>query len=100
MGDTLIQAKMSSQSVPVNFTLRLTDFFTDENDKNSVRNVLGDRQVNLSYNIQVRPAPIAPPSVKVEYPSVQGIVFSQPGIVVFGSLHIFNTISPVLSGEK
>lgn len=73
LGDTLIQAKMSSQSVPVNFTLRLTDFFTDENDKNSVRNVLGDRQVNLSYNIQVRPVPIAPPSVKIEYPSVQGI---------------------------
>lgn len=73
LGDTLVQAAKSAQSVPVNFNLHLTDFFEDENDKNSIRNALGDRPVKLSYEVQVAPAPIPPPPKKVEIPSVQGI---------------------------
>jgi len=73
LGDTLVRAGKSSKSVPVNFSLRLTDFFEDENDKNSIRNILGDRQVNLNYTVKVRPARVAPPPAKVEYPSVEGI---------------------------
>ena len=72
LGDTLVQAKKSAQSVPVNFNLRLTDFFANENDKNKVRNALGDRQVKLSYMVKVSPAPTQPPPKRIETPSVQG----------------------------
>jgi len=73
LGDTLVRMGKSSKSVPVNFSLRLTDFFEDENDKNSIRNVLGDRLVNLNYTVKVRPTRVAPPPAKIEYPSVEGI---------------------------
>lgn len=73
LGDTLVQAGRSAQSIPVNFRLRLTDFFENENDKNKVRNELGDRPVTLSYTVQVSPAPVPPPPKQVEAPSVQGI---------------------------
>lgn len=73
LGDTLVQAGRSAQSVPVNFHLRLTDFFENENDKNKVRNALGDRPVRLSYTVQVSPAPVPPPPKQAEAPSVQGI---------------------------
>jgi LysM repeat protein len=73
LGDTLLQTKRSAQAIPVDFTLRLTDFFEDEQDKNSIRNALGDRPVKLSYLVKVGPAPAAPPPPKVELPSVQGI---------------------------
>ncbi len=73
LGDTILQAKSSAQSVPVNFSLRLTDFFMNENDKNRIRNTLGDPQVNLNYNIQVEPTPIPPPPQQIALPSVQGI---------------------------
>lgn len=73
LGDTLVQAGKSAQTVPVNFALRLTDFFEDERDKNSIRNTVGDRQVNMNYTVEVRPGQITPPRARVEYPSVQGI---------------------------
>lgn len=73
LGDTLVQAEKSARSVPVNFSLRLTDFFEDENDKNSVRNLLGDRPVKLSYTVQVGAAPVPPAPKQAELPSVQGI---------------------------
>ena len=73
LGDTLLQAEKSAQIVPMNFTLRLTDFFEDEEDKNYIRNTLGDRPVKLNYTVQLRPARIPPPPKQVEVPSVQGI---------------------------
>ncbi len=73
LGDTLVQAGKSDKSIPVNFNLRLTDFFEDENDKNSIRNALGDRPVKLNYIVQVRPAPLPPPPKRMEVPSVKGI---------------------------
>lgn len=73
LGDTLLQAGKSSQSVPVSFTLRLTDFFQNENEKNNIRNALGDRPVTMNYTVQVRPGQVDPPTTRVEYPSVQGI---------------------------
>ena len=72
LGDTLLQAEKSAQIVPMNFTLRLTDFFENEEDKNYIRNALGDRPVKLNYTVQVRPARVPPPK-QVEVPSVQGI---------------------------
>lgn len=73
LGDTLLQASNSSQSVPVNFSLRLTDFFENERDRNSIRNTVGDRQVQMNYLVKVRPTLIDPVPAKIEYPSVQGI---------------------------
>lgn len=73
LGDTLVQARSFAQTIPVSVTLLLTDLFEHEIDKNTIRNNLGDRLVNLNYTVQVRPAPATPPQVKIEYPSVQGI---------------------------
>ncbi|HKK76145.1 MAG TPA: LysM peptidoglycan-binding domain-containing protein [Saprospiraceae bacterium] len=73
LGDTLVQAGRSARSVPVSFNLRLTDLFEDEKDKNEIRNLLGDRQVNLNYTVRVGPTPVVPPQVKIEYPAVQGV---------------------------
>jgi len=73
LGDTLLQAGKSAQSVPVNFSLRLTDFFQDENDRNRIRNTVGDREVQMNYTVQVRPSQFSTPPPKIEYPSVQGI---------------------------
>lgn len=73
LGDTLVQAGRSARSVPVSFNLRLTDLFEDEKDKNEIRNLLGDRQVNLNYTVRVGAAPVVPPQVKIEYPAVQGV---------------------------
>lgn len=73
LGDTLLQANKSTQSVPVNFSLRLTDFFQDENDRNRIRNTVGDREVQMNYTVQVRPSQLSAPPPKIEYPSVQGI---------------------------
>ena len=84
LGDTLVQAGKSARVIPVNFSLRLTDLFTDENTKNNIRNVLGDRPVTLRYAIRVGPAPAPPPPKKVEAPSVQGIeVFYSDGTKKF-----------------
>jgi hypothetical protein len=73
LGDTLIRASTSARSVPVNFTLQLSDLFESEVDKNNIRTVVGDRPVRLSYTVRVGPAPTAPPPPKVELPAVQGI---------------------------
>ena len=73
LGDTLVQAGKTNRSIPVNFSLRLTDFFDNERDKNSIRNTLGDRLVNMNYTVEVQPGSIPPPRERVEYPSVQGI---------------------------
>ena len=73
LGDTLVQAGRTARSIPVNFSLRLTDFFDSEQDKNSIRNTLGDRLVDMNYTVEVQPGSIPPPRERVEYPSVQGI---------------------------
>ncbi len=73
LGDTLLQAAKDAQSLPLNFHLQLTDLFENEDDKNSIRNALGDREVKLSYTVQVGPAPTQAPPPKAELPSVQGI---------------------------
>lgn len=70
LGHTIIQAQKNLKTVPVNFTLQLSDLFKDEYEKNTVKNIFGDRPVNLSYEVRVRPTPYAP---KIEYPTVQGI---------------------------
>ncbi len=104
LGDTLLQASKSAQSVPVNFSLRLTDFFQDENDRNRIRNTVGDRQVQMNYTVQVRPSQFSPPPPKIEYPSVQGIEVQYsdgtskfiPGDANAGATEITHT---VVSGE-
>lgn len=73
LGDTLLQASKASQTVPVSFSMRLTDLFQTEDEKNNIRNTLGDRPVTMNYLVQVRPGEVAPPTTRVEYPSVQGI---------------------------
>lgn len=73
LGDTLVQAKTVGQTIPVNFTLSLSDLFDNETDKNNIRSLMGDRLVSLNYAVRVRPAPNPPPQVKIEYPAVQGI---------------------------
>lgn len=73
LGDTLVAAGRTAQSVPVNFNLRLTDFFENEADRNRIRNALGDRPVQLRYTVQVAAAPAPPPTKEVELPTVQGI---------------------------
>ncbi|MBX2876015.1 MAG: LysM peptidoglycan-binding domain-containing protein [Saprospiraceae bacterium] len=73
LGDTLIQAGKSSKAVPVSFSLQLTDLFENEIDKNYIRTAVGDRLVNMNYLVRVRPGEAAPPSVRVEYPAVEGI---------------------------
>lgn len=73
LGDTLIQAGRSSKTVPVSFSLQLTDLFENEIDKNYIRTAVGDRLVNMNYLVQVRPGEAPPPSVRVEYPAVEGI---------------------------
>ncbi|MFT4667731.1 MAG: LysM repeat protein [Gammaproteobacteria bacterium] len=75
LGETEVQSGKSTQSVPLNFDMQLTDFFEDENDKNSIRTIFGDRPVKLSYIVQVRPSSFtaSPPKIEYEYPSVQGI---------------------------
>jgi hypothetical protein len=74
LGSKWVQAGKTNQSFPMNFTLQLTDFFEDENDKNNIIDAFGDRQVKLNYRVQVRPTSFTPPPPpKVEYLSVQGI---------------------------
>jgi hypothetical protein len=73
LGDTLVRATANARTVPVNFTLRLSDLFESEVDKNNIRTVIGDRPVRLNYTVRVGPAPTAPPPPKVELPAVQGI---------------------------
>lgn len=84
LGDTLVQAGKSARYIPVNFNLRLTDLFEDENTKSRIRDILGDRPVKLSYAIRVGAAPVPPPQKKAEAPSVKGIeVFYSDGTKKF-----------------
>lgn len=73
LGDTLLSAASYSRSIPVNFTLQLSDLFEDELEKDKVKNVLGDRDVNLTYTVQLGSSPVTPAPPKVEVPSVRGI---------------------------
>lgn len=73
LGDTLLKAGKKSRKVPVDFSLQLSDLFDNEMDKNNVRDILGDRQLNLSYIVEVGPSPVKPPPPKIVVPSVQGI---------------------------
>ncbi|NRB52291.1 MAG: LysM peptidoglycan-binding domain-containing protein [Saprospiraceae bacterium] len=73
LGDTLIRAGKTAKTVPVSFSLQLTDLFDNEIDKNYIRTAVGDRLVTMNYLVQVNPGAAAPPSVRVEYPAVQGI---------------------------
>lgn len=73
LGDTLIRAGKSSKTVPVSFSLQLTDLFDSEIDRNYIRTAVGDRLVTMNYLVQVNPGETAPPSVRVEYPAVEGI---------------------------
>ena len=53
--------------------MMLSDLFESEEDKNKIRNTLGDRPLKLNYNLQLQPADYTPPPPKTEYVSVQGI---------------------------
>ncbi len=84
LGDTLVQAGKSARVIPVDFSLQLTDLFADENTKNNIRNLVGDRPVTLRYAIRVGAAPTPPPPQKAKAPSVQGIeVFYSDGTKKF-----------------
>lgn len=73
LGDTTVQAEESAKMVPIALNLRLSDLFSNEDDKNKIRNTLGDREVKLNYNVQVRPTAVKPPPPQIQYPSVEGI---------------------------
>ncbi len=97
LGDTLVQAGKSARVIPVDFSLQLTDLFADENTKNNIRNLVGDRPVTLRYAIRVGAAPTPPPPQKAKAPSVQGIeVFYSDGTKKF----IPGDAAPGASGEE
>lgn len=73
LGDTVLKAGKRSRKVPVDFTLQLSDLFDNEMDKTNIRDILGDRQVNLSYVVELGPSPVKPPPPKIVVPTVQGI---------------------------
>ena len=96
LGETLVTAGQSARSVPVDVNLRLTDLFADENDRNTIRNILGDRPVTLSYTVQVDAAPAPAPPEKVEAPSVRGIEVQYSD----GTSRFIPGDGPVGAGEK
>lgn len=73
LGETVVQARSSTRSVPVSLTIQLTDLFKDEADKSNVQSNIGDRSVQLNYVVRVRPTPTPPPSPKPVTPSLSGI---------------------------
>ncbi|MEL7121890.1 MAG: hypothetical protein AAFO07_20750 [Bacteroidota bacterium] len=73
LGDTLLRAVNYTRSIPVNFSMQLSDLFDNEVDKANVKNLIGDRMVNLNYTVQLGAVPPAPIPPKVELPSVQGV---------------------------
>ncbi len=73
LGETIVQARSSTRSVPVSATIQLTDLFEDEVDKSNVRSTIGDRSVQLNYTVRVRPTPAPPPTTKTVKPKLRGI---------------------------
>ncbi len=73
LGETVVQARTSTRSVPVSATFQLTDLFENEVDKSNVRSTIGDRSVQLNYTVRVRPAPAPPPTTKTVKPKLRGI---------------------------
>lgn len=73
LGDTILQAVNYTRTVPVNFSLQLSDLFENDMEKANVKNLLGDRVVNLNYTVKVGAVPAAPTPPVVELPSVRGV---------------------------
>lgn len=71
--DTTVKAETAEKMVPLKKDLMLSDLFESEDDKNKIRNTLGDRPLKLNYNLQLQPADYTPPPPKTKYVSVQGI---------------------------
>lgn len=73
LGETVVQARSSTRSVPVSSTIQLTDLFQDEVDKSNIRRSIGDRSVQLNYTVRVRPTPTPLPAPKPVKPKLRGI---------------------------